>query len=715
MVHRLAFQLRTALSLWWGVAAAVAFGALVTRGFFVDLRQGGTDTVRITAAAALAALLAARVVGRLRPSAEGDTPMSSWMEAGRDLELGLLVVVASHMLLQFAGGLTSPIYPVLYAMITFLVAYNRAWVGVTLVAVSLLLEVLILHQAGQLRASLGLVASHGAFAVFFGTVSLALLRVEVSKLRREHFHCMNAEIHSMRQEARDFRLISATLSSGGGRSREEQEQHLYTGAVESIHQAIFFTLALLKDTLEVQSCVLLWLDERGKYLSIREMVTDCDDLQVQKAPFPALAGVLGGVIKNRTALSTVNPGGRAIPYYVGGVPVGAFLGVPVVESGHLRGVLCLDREASERFGATERELLEEAARQIMHTVQAERMFCAVERSKYEQERFFKASEMLNSALGPEEVYETAFAAAREIVGFDYGAITLYDDAAKRHTVAAVTGEGLATFAGLSYGDNAGLVAMAIKNRHYLPAGGELRDRRQTIFTPKLSLNGVASLVVYPLISGDRALGAFVLADRARGLFSADRREMLGVIANQVAVSVHNGQMYAQMEDMATTDGLTGLVNHRTFQDRFSEMLARSERSDKPVTLLLTDIDHFKSVNDTYGHPVGDAVLRAVSKVLQQQARTVDVVARYGGEEFALVLEDTDGQGALILAERIREEVGALEHPSDQGPFSCNLSLGVASYPSDGKHKQLLIERADQALYHAKEHGRNQTVWFGDLG
>jgi len=716
LVHRLAFQFRTALSLWWGVAAAVAFGALVTRGFFEDLRRGGADAVRITAATALAALLAARVVGRLRPSVEPDVePLSPWMEAGQDLELGLLVVVATHTLLQFAGGLTSPVYPVFYAMVTFLVAYNRAWVGVTLVGISLVLEVLILHQAGQLGASLGLLASHGAFAVFFGTVSLALLRVEVSKLRREHTHRMDAEIHSMRQEARDFRLISATLTEGGGRSREKQEQHLYTGAVESIHQAIFFTLALLKDTLSVQSCVLLWLDERGQYLSIREMVTECDDHLVQKAPFPARSGVLGGVIKNRTALSTVKPGSKAIPYYTGGVGVGAFLGVPVVESGHLRGVLCLDRSGPESFGATERELLEEAARQIMHTVQAERMFCAVERSKYEQERFFKASEMLNSALGLERVYETAFAAAREIVGFEYGAITLFDDVAKRHTVAAVTGDALATFAGLSYPDNAGLVAMAVKNRHYLPAGGELRDRGQVIFDKKLALAGVASLAVYPLISGDRAMGAFVLADRTRGLFTADRREMLGVIANQVAVSVHNGQMYAQMEDMATTDGLTGLVNHRTFQDRFDEMLARAERSDKPVTLLLTDIDHFKSVNDTYGHPVGDAVLRAVSKVLQEQARTVDVVARYGGEEFALVLEDTDGEGALILAERIREEVSELRHPSDQGPFSCALSLGVASYPADGKHKQLLIERADQALYYAKEHGRNQSVCYRDIG
>jgi diguanylate cyclase (GGDEF)-like protein len=459
--------------------------------------------------------------------------------------------------------------------------------------------------------------------------------------------------------------------------------------------------------------VLLWLDDKGEQLSIKEMVTDCE--LVEGEPFPALSGVLGGVVKNRAALHLLNPGVKAVPYYRSGVTVGAFLGVPVLEAGHLRGVLCLDRAESRGFGQTERELLEEAARQILHNVQAERMFVAVERSKYEQERFFKASEMLNSALGLETVYTTAFQAVREIVEFDLGAITLYDEGPKRHTLAAVAGDALAEYRGRSYPDNAGLVAMAIKNRHYLPAGGELRDRSQMIFAKQVPLPGVESLLVYPLISGDQALGAFVLAARRRGIFTAQRREMLGVIANQVAVSVQNGLMYQQMESMATTDGLTGLSNHRTFQGRFSEMLARAERSKKPVSLILTDIDHFKHVNDTHGHPIGDAVLRAVAAVLKEQARVVDVVARYGGEEFALVLEDTDVAGAFILAERIREQVGSLLHASAQGSFSCTISLGIAAYPVDGRDKKLLIERADQCLYHAKEHGRNQSVRYADLG
>jgi diguanylate cyclase (GGDEF)-like protein len=190
--------------------------------------------------------------------------------------------------------------------------------------------------------------------------------------------------------------------------------------------------------------------------------------------------------------------------------------------------------------------------------------------------------------------------------------------------------------------------------------------------------------------------------------------MLGVVANQVAISLQNGRMVQSLEEQATTDGLTGLVNHRTFQERFSAMLGRADRHKFRVAMLLTDIDHFKKVNDTYGHPTGDAVLKRVAAILKASARKIDIVARYGGEEFALVLEGTDRAGARQLAERIREEVSAQTFESSKGPFKATLSLGVAVYPDDGKAKQDVISCADKALYAAKHAGRNRTVCHGEV-
>ena len=437
---------------------------------------------------------------------------------------------------------------------------------------------------------------------------------------------------------------------------------------------------------------------------------------ITETTIAAQAGALGGVVKNRLLLNLRSPrraGG--IPYYAGPEQVGAFVGVPVLEDGHLRGVLCADRKDDRPFTEREERLLAESTAQVLRAIQAERVFGAVERAKYEHERFYRASTMLNSALTLSQVYDTALAAAREIVDFDLAAITLHDRQRRSHTICRVLGDQRAQLEGQSFRDNAGLVSMVVKNKHFLPAGGGVaREREMVVFTRRLRFGSYGSLVVLPLIVHDTAVGSFVLAAKRPGRFPKRIREMLGVICNQVAVSLENAKMYKRMEEMATTDGLTSLPNHRAFQSRLSEMLYRAERHRKPVSVVLTDVDKFKSINDTYGHPVGDAVLRRVAKVVADQVRKVDHVARYGGEEFVMVLEETDAEGAKLLCERVRQEVAAQVMTSEKGSFRVTISLGIASYPIDGKEKSELIERADQALYRAKQTGRNRTVPFREI-
>jgi two-component system, cell cycle response regulator len=257
--------------------------------------------------------------------------------------------------------------------------------------------------------------------------------------------------------------------------------------------------------------------------------------------------------------------------------------------------------------------------------------------------------------------------------------------------------------------------MVVKNKLALPVSGEWRDHHEThVYHVGERIKGFESLYVLPLLVKDDVLGTLAVAARRPAAFTSDRREMLGVVANQVAISLQNGRMVQSLEEQATTDGLTGLVNHRTFQERLSAMLGRADRHKFRVSILLTDIDHFKKVNDTYGHPTGDAVLKRVAAILRNSARKIDIVARYGGEEFALVLEGTDRAGARQLAERIREEVAAQTFDASKGTFKATLSLGVAVYPDDGKVKQEVISCADKALYAAKHGGRNRTVCHGEF-
>ena len=166
---------------------------------------------------------------------------------------------------------------------------------------------------------------------------------------------------------------------------------------------------------------------------------------------------------------------------------------------------------------------------------------------------------------------------------------------------------------------------------------------------------------------------------------------------------------ARLQQLAMRDGLTGLLNHRAFYERLQEEIYRAERYRYPLALVLADLDNFKKINDTYGHLVGDEVLRRVAEILRRQVRRSDVVARYGGEEIAILMPQTTKADARRIAERVRRYIA--NHPLRVGKgdrIPVTLSFGVAAYPEDARNARELVARADAALYAAKTNGRNRV-------
>ncbi len=205
-------------------------------------------------------------------------------------------------------------------------------------------------------------------------------------------------------------------------------------------------------------------------------------------------------------------------------------------------------------------------------------------------------------------------------------------------------------------------------------------------------------------------GLLALFTRAEHGFQAVHREILETALSSFGQTLTRLRAGRELEKLATRDGLTGLVNHRSFQASFRRELLKARRTGGKVALVLTDIDFFKKVNDQHGHPAGDSVLRHVAKVVDGQLREdVDIVARYGGEEFACVLVGTTDQGAEETAERIRQAVETSSCDiGEPQPKSVTLSLGVSVFPDDANTAEELIEKADQALYRAKHGGRNRV-------
>lgn len=183
---------------------------------------------------------------------------------------------------------------------------------------------------------------------------------------------------------------------------------------------------------------------------------------------------------------------------------------------------------------------------------------------------------------------------------------------------------------------------------------------------------------------------------------------LAATFNNMAEMLQHHQ--ADLRRMAIHDALTGLFNRREFRTRLHQEIERSRRYAHSFALLLIDADHFKAVNDTHGHPAGDQALREIARVLADSTRPVDTVARYGGEEFALLLPETQGEGAFITAERIRRTMEAVTISLDDGVrLKLTVSIGIGLFPQHGPNADHLFARADAALYEAKEQGRNRVV------
>ncbi len=209
-----------------------------------------------------------------------------------------------------------------------------------------------------------------------------------------------------------------------------------------------------------------------------------------------------------------------------------------------------------------------------------------------------------------------------------------------------------------------------------------------------------------LEEGADRLGTGDLSHRV-SLATQDELGHLGGTLNAMAEKLANSQK--ALEDLSAHDGLTGLYNYREFHRRLTEEVQRSLRYDHPFSLLILDIDDFKAVNDTYGHLAGDEALRGLAALIRRAVRPVDEVARYGGEEFAILLPETPGPGAFATAERIRDIIAT--HPIAISPgqtVGLTVSIGVAIYPQDAQSEEKLIGAADQALYTAKNGGRNRV-------
>jgi len=255
--------------------------------------------------------------------------------------------------------------------------------------------------------------------------------------------------------------------------------------------------------------------------------------------------------------------------------------------------------------------------------------------------------------------------------------------------------------------------------------GESARTKKTIYAPDLkiekrylsykkTLTVFGSMISIPLITHDRLCGVLNLHKDKINSFDNAEIAMCEAVASQAAIAIENVALYNKATELSITDELTGLANRRHFQNIFDREIILTERYATTLSLIMIDIDHFKKYNDYHGHLQGDVVLKKVADCLLHNTRGIDLTCRFGGEEFIILLPKTTSDGAMITAEKLRRVIEA-EHfngeEESQPEGRLTLSLGVASYPDHTSDIHTLLELADQALYRAKDQGRNRVVVF----
>jgi len=392
-------------------------------------------------------------------------------------------------------------------------------------------------------------------------------------------------------------------------------------------------------------------------------------------------------------------------------PILSWLGAPLTIKGEPIGILSLDAHEYDKFTPEHSRLVTSFADQVSIALENARLYTEEVQSAARFKTLYEFGQTISANLQLEDMFPVIFEAVKKLMKTEYFSIALVDreKALIRDVFIFDRGEPVE------------LETRAIEKGLFGKVIKEGKPRLWHSFTREMVAETGAvlvgndleeeisqSIIIVPLKTGTGVIGVLSAQSYTPDMYSEVDMEALELLGANTAVAFENAQLFAKVQSMAITDDLTGLFNRRKFYDYATQEFERSRRYQRPLSVIMMDIDHFKRVNDTYGHAIGDQVLQGWARVIKSNLRQVDILARYGGEEFVILLPETPIDEALRTAERLRISASDAALPTRVGNMSVTISLGVASLDDSCRNLEELLDRSDQAQYASKRTGRNKV-------